>query len=223
MIDARLHSAGVQEVRENLRSLLDLVYEGIPVAILQRGEIVAVMLDDDEVERCRQAEYAHASLHGLGIYPEAARDTSELASMVQEGREPPRSLIDEIANRPREIMAERASANASEFRHDILRYLERIKEGRTQTIVRERRLGVTVVSNREFARLGQLLRIMRWFEAGGLDLSKAGPKKIMAWVERRRRDAPASSEEGSRSQVASDSTREDGLPAGDQPSHRSDG
>lgn len=223
MIDARLHSAGVQEVRENLRSLLDRVYEGLPVAILQRGEIAAVMLDDDEVERCRQAEYAHASLHGMGIYPEAARDTSELATMVQEGREPPRSVLEEIASRPREIMTERASANASEFRHDILRYLERIKEGRTQTIVREGRLGVTVVSNREFARLGQLLRIMRWFEAGGLDLSKAGPKKIMAWVERRRRDALASSDVGRTPQEAEDPTPGDGLPAADRPSHGSDG
>lgn len=223
MIDARLHAAGAQEVRENLRSLLDLVYEGIPVAILQRGEIVAVMLDDDEVERCRQAEYAHASLHGMGIYPEAARDTSELATMVREGREPPRSVLEEIASRPREIMTERASANASEFRHDILRYLARIKEGRTQTIVREGRLGVTVVSNREFARLGQLLRIMRWFEAGGLDLSKAGPKKIMTWVERRRRDALASSDEGSGAQVARDPTPRDGLPAADRPSHGGDG
>lgn len=183
MIDGTLHAAGMQEVRENLRSQLDLIRQGSAVAILQHGSIVAVMLDEEEVDQCRHAEYALSTLHGMGVYPEAARDTSELAALVQQGAEVAASVIDELAARPREIMGLRESANASEFRHDLTRYIGEITAGQPQIIVRDGRFAVTLVSGREFDRLGQLRRIMRWFEGAGLDLAKANPPEITAFVE----------------------------------------
>jgi PHD/YefM family antitoxin component YafN of YafNO toxin-antitoxin module len=182
MIDGSIRAAGAQEVRENLRELLDFVDEGTAVAILQRNEIVAVMLSADEVERCWHAEHALSTLHGMEVYPEAARDTSELAALIRQGAKTPASMIADIWRRPREILSHRATTGPSEFRHELTRYLDDITAGQPYTIVRDRRLVVTVVSSREYDRLGQLRRIMRWFEAAGLDLSRANPPDVMAWV-----------------------------------------
>lgn len=183
MIDGTLRAAGMQEVRENLRSLLDIVAQGLAVGILQHGDVVAVMLDEDEVDQCRHAEYALSTLHGMGIYPEVARDTSELGAIVRQNAEVPASLIHELADRPREILGPRESANASDFRHDLAEYIRVIAAGQPQIIVRDGRFAVTVISSREFDRLGHLRRIMRWFEAAGLDLAKANPPEITAFVQ----------------------------------------
>lgn len=182
MIDGPLRPAGAQEVREHLRELLDIVRTGTSVAILQHGEIVAVMLDADEVERCWHVEHALSTLHGLEIYPEVARDTSELAALIRQPGATPPSVVLEIGLRTREILGRRATAGPSEFRHELSRYLEEIVHGQPYTLIRDGRFAVTVVSNREYQRLGQLRRMMRWFEAAGLDLSKANPPEIMRWV-----------------------------------------
>jgi PHD/YefM family antitoxin component YafN of YafNO toxin-antitoxin module len=182
MIDGSIRPAGAQEVRESLRELLDVVDDGTAVAILQRNAIVALMLSADEVERCWHVEHALSTFHGMEIYPEAARDTSELAALIRQGAKTPASTIAEIGRRPREILNRRATTGPSEFRHELTRYLEEITAGQPYTIVRDRRLVVTVVSSREYDRLGRLRRMMRWFEAAGLDLSRANPPDIIAWL-----------------------------------------
>ena len=183
MIERSLYAAGMQEVRENLRSLLEVLDEGSPVAILQHGEIVAVMLLEEEIERFRLAELSLSTLHGTGIYPEAARDTSELAGFFAPDAPPvhPAAMI-EIANRPREILAGRQTTNASEFRHTLTHYIAEIRDGQPTTIVREGRFAYGIVSAREFARLADLHRIMRWFEAAGLDLVKSTAGEVIDFV-----------------------------------------
>jgi len=183
MIDGPLRPAGAQEVREHLRELLDIVRAGTAVAILQHGGIVAVMLDADEVDRCWHVEHALSTVHGLEIYPEAARDTSEIAALIRQPGATPPSVVSEISLRTREILALRATTGPSEFRHELSGYLEEIVHGQPYTLVRDGRFAVTVVSNREYQRLGHLRRMMRWFEAAGLDLSKANPPEILRWVQ----------------------------------------
>jgi prevent-host-death family protein len=193
MIDRSLRAAGMQEVRENLRSLLGVLDGGSPVAILQHGEIVAVMLLEDEIERFRYAELGLSTLHGTGIYPEAVRDTSELAGLFARGAPSihPAAVI-EIANRPREILAGRSTTNASEFRHSLTHYIAEIRDGQPTTIVREGRFAYGVVSAREFDRLTNLHRIMRWFDAAGLDLANATAREVIEFVrEFRARSAEA--------------------------------
>ena len=193
MIERSLHAAGMQEVRENLRSLLGVLDEGSPIAILQHGEIVAVMLLEDEIERFRYAELCLSTLHGTGIYPEAVRDTSELAGLFAPGAPSihPASVT-EIANRPREILAGRSTTNASEFRHTLTHFIAEIRDGQPTTIVREGRFAYGVVSAREFDRLTHLHRIMRWFDAAGLDLAKSTAREVIEFVrEFRARSAEA--------------------------------
>jgi antitoxin (DNA-binding transcriptional repressor) of toxin-antitoxin stability system len=182
VIDGPLRPAGAQEVREHLRELLDFVRAGTAVAILQHGGIVAVMLDADEVERCWHVEHALSTVHGLEIYPEAARDTSEIAALIRNPGATPSFVVSEIWLRPHEILAPRATTGPSEFRHELSRYLEDIVGGQPYTLIRDGRFAVTVVSNREYQRLGKLRRMMRWFEAAGLDLAKANPPEILKWV-----------------------------------------
>lgn len=183
MIERSLRAAGMQQVRENLRSLLEVLDDGSPVAILQHGEIVAVMLREDEIERFRYAELSFATLHGSGIYPEAVRDTSELAGLFAPGAPSihPAAMI-EIANRPREILADRSTTNASEFRHTLTHFIAEIRDGQPTTIVREGRFAYGVVSAREFDRLSHVHRIMRWFEAAGLDLATSTAREVIAFV-----------------------------------------
>lgn len=195
MIDRSLRAAGMQEVRENLRSLLEVLDEGSPVAILQHGEIVAVMLLEDEINRFRYAELCLSTLHGTGIYPEVVRDTTELAGLFAPDAPPihPSALI-EIANRRREILAAfRSTTNASEFRHRLTHFIAEIQDGQPTTIVREGRFAYGVVSAREFDRLSKLHRIMRWFDAAGLDLANATARQCIEFVrELRERSAEAS-------------------------------
>jgi len=193
VIERSLRAAGMQEVRENLRALLEVLDGGSPVAILQHGEIVAVMLLEDEIDRFRYAELCLSTLHGTGIYPEAVRDTSELAGLFAPGAPAihPAAMI-EIANRPREILAGRSTTNASEFRHTLTHHVSEIRDGQPTTIVREARFAYGVVSAREFDRLTHLHRIMRWFDAAGLDLANATAREVIEFVrEFRARSAEA--------------------------------
>jgi prevent-host-death family protein len=152
------------------------------------------MLQEDEIERFRYVELSLSTLHGTGIYPEAARDTSELAALF--APDAPRvhtATIDEIANRPREIRGDRLTTNASEFRHRLTYYVAELRAGQAITIVRDGRFAYGVVSRREFDRLSEMHRIMRWFEAAGLDLYKANASDVIDFVrDFRERSAEAS-------------------------------
>ena len=77
-----MQAVSMNEVRQKLRVAVEIAEAGSPVMVLEHGHPAAVMLRFDEVERAIRLERALSALHGLEVYPELARDTSELAAVV---------------------------------------------------------------------------------------------------------------------------------------------
>lgn len=182
MIEAPLRGIGVQGLRENLRAIVELVEKGTPVAVLQQNDVIAVMLQEDEVNRYREADYSIATLHGMGVYPELARDTSELAQIVCSEVSLPPADREEILNRRRQIVGPFRTVGISELRQQLTSYLDEVVRGQAYTITQSGRLIATLVHRAEYDRLRDLQRIIRWFSSAGLDLTKDDIETVERWV-----------------------------------------
>lgn len=191
MIEAPLRGAGLQTLRENLKAIVELVEKGTPVAVLQQNEVIAVMLHEDEVNRYREAEYSIATLHGMGVYPELARDTSELPELVCSETPLSQTAREEILNRRRQIIGAFRTVGISDLRQQLTMYLEEVVRGQAYTIAQSGRLVATIVHRAEYDRLRDLQRVVRWFASAGLDLTRDDSEAVEDWVRAYRASAHA--------------------------------
>lgn len=190
-----LRSMLMNEVRQKLRVAVELVEEGSPLIVLEHGHPAAAMLRFDEVERWIRVERALSALHGLEIYPELARDTSELAAIVLGRVRPSLSAIRRLAGQPRHILAPLRTVGVREIQRVLAEIIDRVGAGQPQTISLNGRFPVILISIAEFDRLRDLTRTVSWFRAAGLDLGEAGEPEIVEFV-RRFRAGPAADESG---------------------------
>ena len=194
-IERTLTSAGTREVRERVRAVVGSVESGNPVLILQHGQPAAVLIRHDEAERWARFERSLSALHALDVFPELARDTSELGAMVAGQSQPDRGAIDGLAASTREIMAPLRTVNITDLREHLATHLEAVGAGRSLTIVSGGRLAATLISPREFDRLRALSRVAAWFRAAGIDLEKADESAIARFVAESRSLATGSPQE----------------------------
>lgn len=187
-IERTLVSAGMRDVRERVRAIVDSVESGDPVLILQHGQPAAVLIRHGEAERWSAVERSLSALHALDVYPELTRDTSELGKIID--RSDP-SAIAQLAAIPREINAPLRTVNITDLREHLAAHLDDVAAGRALTIVAGGRLAATLISAREFDRLRSLSRVLAWFRAAGLDLETADESAIATFVRDYRRRATA--------------------------------
>jgi prevent-host-death family protein len=179
-----LRSMPMNEVRTKLRVAVELAQEGSPLIVLQHGHPAAAMLRFDEVERAIRVERALSALHGLGVYPELARDTSELAAVVGGSVRPSPGAIRRLAGQPRQILAPLRTVGVREIQRVIAEIMDRVQGGQPQTISLNGRFPVVLISIDEFDRLRDLSRTVSWFRAAGLDLPDADESRIAGFVGR---------------------------------------
>ncbi len=189
-----LRSMPMNEVRQKLRVAVEIAEEGSPLIVLEHGHPAAAMLRFDEVERWIRVERALSALHGLEVYPELARDTSELAAVVHGRVQPSLSAIRRLAGQPRQILAPLRTVGVREIQRVIAEIMDRVQAGQPQTISLNGRFPVVLISIDEFDRLRDLTRTVSWFRAAGLDLVEADESQIAEFV-RRFREGPAAADE----------------------------
>lgn len=190
---------GVRELRDRLTAVVEQVRQGEPYVVLVNNEPVAVMINYTEAMWWESVELGLASLNGLEIYPEVARDTSELANLVSGKRRVTQRELNALSRDPREIFPRlELVVGTSEARQRMTEILPQVFHGATTTIVSAGQFAVVLISPREYQRLRRLRRIVSWFHAAGLDLAEAESDEVISWV-RTRRAAPSAteSEEGS--------------------------
>src|SRR5712671_5648053 len=103
-IEAAPQSVGVVDFRDKIRLWIERVERGEPAMVFQHGEPAAIVLAHTEIERWWGIERALSALHGLELYPELARDTSELAAILRGEERPSRTAIRELGRRRRTIL-----------------------------------------------------------------------------------------------------------------------
>ncbi|MDA8201205.1 MAG: type II toxin-antitoxin system prevent-host-death family antitoxin [Chloroflexi bacterium] len=185
-----MRAVSMNEVRQKLRVAVEVAETGAPVMVLEHGHPAAVMLRFDEVERAIRLERALSALHGLEVYPELARDTSELAALVSGRVRPTLSAIRRLAGERREILAPLRTVGVREMQRVVADVIDRVQAGQPMTISLDGGLPAVLVSPGEFDRLRELARIESWFRAAGLDLTSASEQEIADFV-RRFRERPA--------------------------------
>lgn len=185
-----IRAIGMREAREKWRTCVTEVKDGQPLLIVRDLQPSAVMLRFDEVQRWRRIEDALSALHGLEIYPELARNTTELAALVRGQARPGATSIRGLARQSRDILGALRTMAVSDVPRGFAALLDEIASGRLMTIIDKKQLAVTLISPREYDRLHGLTNAVSWFRASGLDLATAEPDAIAAWV-RDFRDRPA--------------------------------
>lgn len=193
-----MRAVAMNEVRQKLRVAVEIAETGSPVMVLEHGHPAAVMLRFDEVERAIRLERALSALHGLEVYPELARDTSELATLVGGRVRPSLSAIRRLAGEPREILAPLHTVGVREMQRVVADVIDRVQAGQPMTISLDGGLPAVLISPAEFDRLRELARIESWFRAAGLDLASASEQEIADFV-RRFRERPAAAAESAAS------------------------
>jgi prevent-host-death family protein len=191
-IGGELAALGMREIRENIRAVLARVEAGAPLAVLREGQTSAVMLRFDESQRWERIERSLSALHGLDIYPELARDTAELASLVGGRVQPDATAVAGLAERPRAILAPLRTLGVTDARQRFAAILDLVAQGRTMTIVSSGRLAVTVIPPAEYERLRDLSRTVTWFRLAGLDLERADEGELADFIRAYRGRATAS-------------------------------
>lgn len=179
---------GVRELRDRLTAVVEQVRQGEPYVVLVNNRPVAVMLSYTEAVWWERVELGMAAIHGLEIYPEIARETSELADLVSGKRRVTRRELNELSRRdPSEPFPrlERA-VGISEARQRMTEILPQVFQGATTTIISSGQFAAVMISPREYERLRRLRRVFSWFDAGGLDLAEAEVEEIVKWVRARR-------------------------------------
>jgi len=172
----------VREGRANLRTIVEQVAEGAPVGIMTPSRPVAVLLRHDEADRWHGVERGLSALHGLEIYPELARDTAELATLVRGEVRPTDAALRRLVRQRREILAAATYIGLADVRVRFASVLEQATKGRPVLIVSYGHPRAILISFHEYRRLTELSRTVAWFHAAGLDLATAQPADVVAWV-----------------------------------------
>ena len=184
-----LEAMGMRELRASLRAVVEKVEAGNPVVCLKDGQPLAVMISHEEAERWRKIEDSLATLHALGVYPEALADPSELADLASL-KQPDLATIRRLTSEPRAIFSPLRTKGVSDARAAFATLLAEVAQGRVRTIVAGGRLAVAVIPASEYDRLRALARVVSWFRGAGLDLATATEQQIIEFV-RSRRDMAA--------------------------------
>jgi antitoxin (DNA-binding transcriptional repressor) of toxin-antitoxin stability system len=193
-VGGAIATIGMDDLRRNIRSTLARVTDlGETLVVMQHVAPAAVMIRFEEAERWGRIERSIAALHGLGVYPDLARDTLELSALLTGKREPRQAAIRAQVGEPREILAPLKVAGIADVRARLASVLDEVSAGRPLTIAHGGGFAVTFISPREFDRLRGLERLVAWFRTAGLDLAKADEDAVAAFV-RDYRMSPAESE-----------------------------
>lgn len=193
-----MRAISMNELRQRLRVAVEIAAAGSPLMVLEHGHPAAVMLRFDEVERTIRLERALSALHGLEIYPELARDTSELAALVAGRVRPNLTAVRRLAGEPREILAPLRTVGVREMQRVVADVIDRVQTGQPMTVSLDGDLPAVLISPAEFDRLRELTRIESWFRAAGLDLASAEEGEVVDFV-RRFRERPAAQAESAAS------------------------
>ena len=193
-IEAAPQSVGVVDFRDKIRLWIERVERGEPAMVFQHGEPAAIVLAHAEIERWWGIERALSALHGLELYPELARDTSELAAILRGEERPSRTAIRELGRRRRTILNSVLFVGVAAFREEVAALLESVKE-RPVVIYSRGDWGPVAINPAEYDRLRSLSRIVAWFRSAGLDLATAREEDVGAFV-RTFREGDAASHPG---------------------------
>ena len=193
-----MRAISMNELRQRLRVAVETAAAGSPLMVLEHGHPAAVMLRFDEVERTIRLERALSALHGLEIYPELARDTSELAALVAGRVRPNLTAVRRLAGEPREILAPLRTVGVREMQRVVADVIDRVQTGQPMTVSLDGDLPAVLISPAEFDRLRELTRIESWFRAAGLDLASAEEGEVVDFV-RRFRERPVAAAEAAAS------------------------
>jgi prevent-host-death family protein len=191
-IEAAPQSVGVVDFRDKIRLWIERVERGDPLIVFQHGEPAAVVLAHTETQRWWGIERSLSAFHGLELYPELARDTSELAAVIRGDVRPSRNAIRELSRRPRSILASPTFVGVAAFREEVAAVLETVKE-RPVVIYSRGDWGPIAIHPREYDRLRAMSRPVAWFRSAGLDLATAREEDVAAFV-RAFRAVPAAEE-----------------------------
>jgi prevent-host-death family protein len=186
---------GVREARAALRSIVEQVVEGGPVAIMDRSQPVAVLLRHDEADQWERIARGLAALHALEIYPELVRSTAELPHMVRGERPPSDAALGRLIRQRQEILAAPSYIGLADVRVKFATLLAQAMKGRPVMIVSYSRPRAILISHREYDRLTDLSRAVAWFQSLGLDLATAQPDEVVGWVTAFRERRPAIAED----------------------------
>ena len=180
-----LQAMGMRELRTVLRAVVERVEAGEPVVCLKDGQPLAVMIQHEEAERWRRIEDSLATLHALGIYPEALADPSALGDLAS--LEPPdNATIRRLTSEPRAILSPLRTIGVSDARAAFATLIGEVAAGRVRTIVARGHLAVAMIPASEYDRLRGLARSVSWFRGAGLDLATASEMQIVDFVHSRR-------------------------------------
>ena len=130
-----------------------------------------------EADRWERIERGLATLHGLEIYPELARGTSELGRLVRRQRIPSRRELERLARQPRDILGPLQVRGVSDVRLHMAEVLDEVSHGRSWLIVSSGRYTAVMIRPAEYDRLLRLRRTVLWFRAAGLDLATADRRR----------------------------------------------
>jgi prevent-host-death family protein len=180
-----LEAMGMRELRANLRAVVEKVEAGNPIVCLKDGQPLAVMISHREAEHWRKIEDSLATLHALGVYPEALADPSELADLASL-RPPDRVTMRKLTSEPRAILSPLRTIGVSDARAAFATLVGEIGQGRVRTIVARGHLAVAVIPAPEYDRLRALARVVSWFRGAGLDLAAATEQQVVDFVRARR-------------------------------------
>lgn len=184
-IGAVIEAMGTRDLRTNLRAMVERAEAGTPIVVLKDGRPLAVMIAHEEAERWRKIEDSLATLHALGIYPEALADPAELANLAN--LEPPDyATIRRLTSEPRAILSPLRTVGVSDARAAFATLIDEVAQGRVRTIVARGHLAVTIIPAPEYDRLRALSRTVSWFRGAGLDLATANEQQVVAFVRARR-------------------------------------
>lgn len=190
-IGNQIRVLGVRDARGNLRSIVEQVVEGGPVAIMDRSTPVAVLLRHDEADRWERIARGLAALHALDIYPELVRNDAELPAMIRGEAPPSDAALGRLIRQRQEILGAATYIGLAEVRVKFAGLLAQAMKGRPVMIVSYSRPRAILISHREYQRLTELSRAIAWFTNRGLDLAMARPEEIAAWVTAFRTGRPA--------------------------------
>jgi prevent-host-death family protein len=184
-IGGTLDAMGTRELRANLRAVVERVEAGSPLVCLKDGQPLAVMISHEEAERWRKIEDRLATLHALGVYPEALADPSELVDLASL-KPPNRATIRKLTSEPRAILSPLRTIGVSDARAAFATLVAEVAQGRVRTIVARGHLAVAVIPAPEYDRLRALARWVSWFRGAGLDLATASEQHVVEFVRSRR-------------------------------------
>lgn len=192
-IESQLRLIGTREARAGLRSLVEQVAAGSPVGVLAGARPMAVLLRPDEAGRWERVERSLSALHGAGVYPELASDTSQLASTIGGSGAPSAASLRRLARAPRQILSAAEYIGLHDVRVGFAGVLEHASTRRPVMIVSYGRPVALLIGFAEYQRLNALLRVVSWFSAAGLDLAAASTEEVIGWLADFRSRPPQSS------------------------------